>query len=111
MQLNAEHSASSGVTGCVTGGRKKNRPDDRAGLLCLGGWLVGTRWTLHVAAGRLGCDEGIQHFFRTPADPGVLLVKADMLAVHLLPARHVQHLLQLVVSVAHLDLAVDALEL
>src|ERR1700753_649587 len=62
--------------------------------------------SLHLAGGRRAGDEGVVVFDRHEGVAGVLAVERG-LAARLLPARHVEALLQLVVRLAHHDVAVE----
>src|SRR5215207_3240300 len=72
--------------------------------------LVSGRRTLHLATRRCACDVGLEVLHRRKGVAGVLHVVL-VLGIDLLPLGDPEALLHLVVGLAHLGFAVEALEL
>ncbi len=67
-------------------------------------------WALHIAGGWLRSNVGIDFLIGSPAITGILLIKLHILAIGLHPGGDVKRLLQLVVGLAHFNLAVQRFE-
>ena len=68
-------------------------------------------WPGHLTRSWLRADIGIDLFVGLPAVTGVFLIELHSLAISLDPGRNVQRLLQLVVSLAHFHVTIEALDL